>query len=280
MIFETLASGYRFLEAPRVAANGDLYFTDLVDGGIIKRTPAGTITHWLRERRWIGGLSLNSHGGLVCSGLGGLVLCNENGEHRPLLTSIEGVPIIAVNDIYADDEGSIYGGTVDFLAIERKEAPSPGVLFRLDPPDRLTVLCTDVNVSNGIGLSPDRSLLYHSETSVGVWACEIDSQRRILKRSLFAKMSDSDGLAVDSLGGVWVASLSGGKLVRYRPDGNIDEEIALPVTEAVSLTFAGADMRDLYVVAGGDIYDSLQRRAAVYRARSPVAGQVNPYARF
>lgn len=109
------------------------------------------------------------------------------------------------------------------------------VLFRLDPPDRLTVLCRDVNVSNGVGLSPDRSLLCHSETSVGVWAFEMDSQRRILKRSLFAKMPDSDGLTVDSLGGVWVAALNGGKLIRYRPDGNVDEETALPVREAVSL---------------------------------------------
>jgi sugar lactone lactonase YvrE len=281
MRFDRVVGDYRFIEAPRVSAHGALYFTDLVGGGVHKRSADGRMGQFLPARRWIGGLVFNHDGGFVCSGLGGLVHFNEStGIERPLLTAIEGEPVIAVNDIYADDHGSIYGGTVDFASIERRLAPARGVLFRLDPPDSVTVLCREVSVSNGIGLSPDRSRLYHSETSVGVWVYELDAGRHVTARRLFAELPDSDGLAVDAEGGVWVAALNSGKLIRFEPDGSAAQDFELPVLEAVSLTFAGDDMRDLYVAAGGDIYDALQRRAAIYVGRSPVAGQINPIARF
>lgn len=282
MRFEPVVSGYRFIEAPRVAGDGSLYFTDLVDGGVYKRSCDGSsISRFLPSRRWIGGLAFNHDGGFVCSGLGGLLHFDEStGAARSLLTDVEGKPVIAVNDIYADHQGSIYGGTVDFVSIEQGATPAPGVLFRLDPPHTLTILRTDVTVSNGIGLSPDRTLLYHSETSVGIWVYELDADRNIRTRRLFAQLPDSDGLAVDVEGGVWVAALDSGKLIRFTPDGRVAENVELPVREAVSLTFAGKDMRDLYVAAGGDIYDPIQRRAAIYVGRSPVAGQINPKAHF
>jgi sugar lactone lactonase YvrE len=279
--FERLVNDYRFIEAPRVDADGALYFTDLVGGGVHKRLANGSVRQFLGTRRWIGGLVFNQDGGFVCSGLGGLVHFNESTDiTRPLLTEIQGKPVIAVNDIYADDRGSIYGGTVDFVSIERRSAPSSGVLFRLDPPNTVTILCSEVTVSNGIGLSPDRSCLYHSETSVGIWAYELDANRGVRSRRLFAELPDSDGLAVDVDGGVWVAALNSGKLIRYEPDGRAMQEFDLPVREAVSMTFAGEDMRDLYVAAGGDIFDPVQRSAAIYLGRSPVAGQINPKAKF
>jgi len=281
MQFDRVVGSYRFIEAPRVDADGALYFTDLVGGGVHKRSAEGKMSQFLSARRWIGGLVFNHDGGFVCSGLGGLVHFNEaTGITRPLLTAIDGKPIIAINDIYADDEGSIYGGTVDFASIEQGRAPATGVFFRLDPPNSLTILRSEVTVSNGIGLSPDRRRLYHSETSVGVWVYELDDRRGIRSRRLFAQFPDSDGLAVDVEGGVWVAALNSGKLIRFAPDGNARQEFELPMREAVSLTFAGTDMRDLYVAAGGDIHDSVQRRAAIYVGRSPVSGQINPKSKF
>jgi sugar lactone lactonase YvrE len=52
---------------------------------------------------------------------------------------------------------------------------------------------------------------------------------------------------VDAEGGVWVCLFSGAKVRRYRPDGVLDEEIDLPLTNPTCPGFGGADLRTLYV---------------------------------
>ena len=49
-----------------------------------------------------------------------------------------------------------------------------------------------------------------------------------------------DGLCVDADGGVWVALFGGGAIRRYRPDGQLDLHLPLPVTNPTSLAFGGA----------------------------------------
>ena len=41
---ETLAFGYHLVEAPRVDDAGNLYFTDVVGGGVFRRAPDGALT--------------------------------------------------------------------------------------------------------------------------------------------------------------------------------------------------------------------------------------------
>ena len=48
-----------------------------------------------------------------------------------------------------------------------------------------------------------------------------------------------DGLAVDDQGGVWVALFGGAAVRRYRPDGELDGVIELPVSQVTSCCFAG-----------------------------------------
>jgi sugar lactone lactonase YvrE len=52
---------------------------------------------------------------------------------------------------------------------------------------------------------------------------------------------------VDVAGGLWTAFFSGGRLVRYRPDGTIDTVIAVPVTNPTCLCFGGSDLKTLFV---------------------------------
>ena len=269
--FEVLASGYHFLEAPRVSPDGTVYYSDLLGKAFYKRSPNGSISTILRDRKWVGGAVLNQDGGLVLSGHGGLLYLNEKTDtQRGLLTHIAGNPIDAINDIEADPHGSLYGGTIDFTAIfETDEAPKPGYFFRLDPPDKITIIRDDVIVSNGIGFGPGNSLLYHSESTVGVWVYDLGADRGLTNRRLFAKLDDCDGLAVDVEGGVWVARFQHDEIIRYRPDAVIDRRIKLPFPSVVSMCFGGSDMTDLYIVTGGKPED---KQAAVIRIRSEIPG--------
>ncbi|HEX7782089.1 MAG TPA: SMP-30/gluconolactonase/LRE family protein [Sphingobium sp.] len=250
--FEILASGYRFVEAPRVDGNDVLYFADLLGGGVHRRDAEGC-RPVLADRMWVGGVLMNDDGRVVCSGRGGLVIFDpDTGEASNLLSELDGAPIIAVNDIEAAADGGLYGGTIDFVAAFETQQPlSPGQLFHLSPDGRTTIFRDDVFASNGISYSPDRRTLYHSETSVGIWAWDVASNGMLANARIMIPVEDSDGVVVDAGGGIWVARYQSGEVVRYREDGQADRRIPLPFPNVISLDFGGPGDRWLYVSTGG-----------------------------
>jgi sugar lactone lactonase YvrE len=86
-------------------------------------------------------------------------------------------------------------------------------------------------------------------------------------------------MAVDAEGGVWVAVVRFGEVVRFKNDGTVDKRIKIPAQMVTSLTFGGPDMRDLYVVTADNTEDA-SRKGTIFRMRSDVAGLPVPKARF
>ena len=271
---EVLASGYRFVEAPRVDERDTVYFSDLPVGGLYRRSADGALRKYLADRIWIGGIVLGADGELFCSGRGGIVRLDlDSGRAEPVLTSIAEQPIDAVNDIEADANGALYGGTIDFTAIlKRGERPQPGVFFRINPGGRLEIIREGVVASNGIAFSADGRLLYHAESTRGVWVYDVDQQGGLPRNpTLFVELEDCDGVVVDSEGGVWVARWQTGEIVRYRSDATVDFRVRLPYPHLVSLTFGGMDLCDIIVTTGGDA-SATTPQGAVVRMRCEVPG--------
>jgi len=52
---------------------------------------------------------------------------------------------------------------------------------------------------------------------------------------------------VDSEGGVWVALWGGSAVHRYTAAGDLDEVVAVPVSQVTACTFGGIDLSELYV---------------------------------
>jgi L-arabinonolactonase len=77
-----------------------------------------------------------------------------------------------------------------------------------------------------------------------------------------------DGLTVDADGGVWVCLFGGGRIRRYRPDGSLDREIVLPLTNPTCPAFGGADLGTLYITT------ARHRLTEDQLAREPLAGAV------
>jgi len=51
--FSVVATGYQFVEGPRVAADGTLWFSDLLAGGYHRIAPDGTASAFATGRQWI-----------------------------------------------------------------------------------------------------------------------------------------------------------------------------------------------------------------------------------
>ncbi len=270
--FESVASGYSFVEAPRVDDAGVVYFSDLLGGGYYRCAPGRKVETLVPGRKWIGGAVLDASGAVICGGHGGIIRVDpDTREATPLLSEIGGAPIVAVNDMEADAQGGIFAGTADFAALfDRGQVPTNGVFFHLSSRGELRVLREGLVVSNGLGFSPDGRRLYHSETTRGIWVYELGKDGLPGAQELFAPLEDSDGLVVDRDGGVWVACWESAKLLRFRSDGALDRTVQLPFAHIVSLAFGGSDLRYLHVSTGTDAANP--GKGGVVRIRVAVPG--------
>lgn len=129
-------------------------------------------------------------------------------------------------------------------------------LHRLDG-TRSTCLLDGLHVGNGLAFSPDDRTMYLSDSWLEVstiWAFDHDPRTGdISNRRIFRKLDPAtgrpDGGCVDADGFYWIACVGGGRLLRLRPDGEVDREIPLPVANPSKMAFGGPDLRTLYVTS-------------------------------
>ena len=278
---ELLASGYGLLEGPRVDDQNRLCFSDIPNGGVYRRSPDGKVTTLIPGRKGVGGIAINQGGGIVCSGRG-LIYWNEaTGASRDLFTEWDGKPLKGLNDLQPDDQGSIYVGSLEFDALSDQK-PIPGNLFRVDPDGKVTKLWEGIEVTNGLGFSPDRKLLFHADsTTQAVWAYDVKPDRSVADRRIFAKVPEGwpDGLAVDAEGGLLVATVKSGEVVRFKPNGIVDYRMKVPAKFVTSVTFGGSDLRDLYIVTADNTEDKA-KKGTIWKTRTEIPGLAVPKARF
>ena len=257
---EVLASGYGLLEAPTAGDDGSVYFSDVFGGGLHRWSPGGSVETVVPNRRGIGGMCLHADGGFVVSGRD--VVHVRDGESRPLL-ELDGVA--GFNDLEPAPDGSIYVGALRFMPF-RNEEPVPGDIWRITAAGEAEKVIDDVEWPNGIGLSPDGRTLYACNYSSGE-VIAYDGKQRVFAQS---PSGDADGLAVDAAGGVWVATGSGGGIVRFSPEGDLDGQIDVPADFVSSLCFGGADDRDLFVTTIGSLFRTRVDRSGLPRPRASI----------
>ena len=181
-----------------------------------------------------------------------LITCKADGSdvHRLATTPKEAMPDTRLNDGRVDPKGRLWIGTMD-----NELHRGLGHLYRVDPDGSMTAVFDDVIVSNGIAFAPDGRAMWFTDTRRHVtWKVALDDAGMPTGREVWADYSATgdrpDGACVDADGCLWQAMFAGGRVIRYRPDGRIDREIALPVTNPTCLCFGGPDLTTLYITRG------------------------------
>jgi sugar lactone lactonase YvrE len=152
------------------------------------------------------------------------------------------------NDAKCDPEGRLWAGSMD-----DNETKASGRLYRFDSLASPVRVRSDVNLSNGLGWSPDGRVMYFVETLRHViWAHDYDvSTGEAGPPRIFADVPAvdgyPDGLCVDADGCVWLAHWGGARLTRFTPQGRVDRVVKLPVPQVASCAFGGAALDTLYV---------------------------------
>lgn len=272
---EAIAWGYGLIEGPRADGNGNLYFSDVPNGGVRRIDADGNVEVVVPKRRGVGGIALHADGGIVVSG-------------RNIAHVLDGTTRIlfapeapGLNDLFVDAAGRVLCGTVRSDPFSTSGERITGECWRVEVEGQATMLYDGVSLTNGIGFSPDRAVLYHADTaSRGVWAHDYAADGWVSGRRFLVQRDDlqPDGLAVDEAGTVWVGDVSGSSSVRgFSPDGEEVGRIPVPARMVTSLCFGGEDRRDLYVVTA-DNRDDPERGGTIFRGRAEVAGCPVPVA--
>jgi gluconolactonase len=274
-MLETLASGYGLLEGPRVDTAGNLFFSDVTNGGVYRRAPDGTISTVVPRRRGVGGIALHADGGVVISGKD---VCHVTDGTTRVLFRRDDIP--GFNDLFTDSAGRVYVGSLRSDPF-KPGTRVPGELWRIAGEGKVVQLYGEVGLTNGIGFSPDGRLLYHADSAAQhIIVHDVAPDGSCSNRRSIATISvgGPDGLAVDEDGALWVAIYNGSCAARYTADGKLDRKIDVPAKVVTSLCFGGADRRDLYIVTA-DNTEVPERKGTIFRTRVDVAGLPAPLAR-
>ncbi|MCP3798295.1 SMP-30/gluconolactonase/LRE family protein [Allokutzneria sp. A3M-2-11 16] len=195
----------------------------------------------------VGAAKPRTRGGLVLNLRDGIALWDRDDSKRWLVYwARDGV---RGNDAAVDPAGRLWAGTMRY-----DEARGGGWLARVEADGAAKVVLDDVTVSNGIGWSPDSSLMYYVDTPtrrIDVFDYDLGSGEAVNRREVCTVDGDGypDGLCVDADGCIWVALWDGAAVRRYTPDGRLDRELALPVSRPTACCFGGDGFTDLYVTS-------------------------------
>ncbi len=191
---------------------------------------------------------------------GGLVLASDRGFafFDPETKTLQRIgdpeadkPETQFNDGAVDRRGRFWAGTLG--------DPFKNSLYRLDPDLSIHRMDTGLDISNGIGWSPDNRVMYLTDSTPAViYAYDFDLESgSIANRRTFVDRSGQtgvpDGLAVDAQGFVWSAVWGGRCIERYDPAGRLERRIELPVLCPTSLAFGGENLDELYITSA--LYD-------------------------
>ncbi|MBQ74933.1 MAG: hypothetical protein CMQ20_07900 [Gammaproteobacteria bacterium] len=280
---QKLCDGYSLVEGPLWIPGKGLLFSDVLVGGVFCVDPEGKVSTVFEHRRGIGGMSLHEKGGLIVSGRNISFKSFDGGPTITVLDRDEENDLVGFNDITTDSKGRIYAGSLGSSPVfDDGREPQAGDLYLIDLDGSSRKVGEDVQLANGLGVSPDGRTLYHSDTPRRVVnGYEIAEDGSLGPKQVFAQIDEGgpDGLAVSEDGRVWVALANGGHGVGvYDPAGDLLEIIKIPQPMCTSVCFGGEDMKDLYIVTGSGGMDS-DRAGAVYKQRVDVAGLVVPKAR-
>ncbi|MDP6344496.1 MAG: SMP-30/gluconolactonase/LRE family protein [Alphaproteobacteria bacterium] len=271
---EKLAEGYGLIEGPVWDGERGLLYSDVINGGVFCLDAGGAVSQVFGHRRGIGGMALHRSGGLVVSGRNISLKPAGDGETRVLLDNDPDGGVIGFNDLTTDAKGRVYAGSLAFRPVGADDTPKPGSLYCIDLDGSARVVGEDVMLTNGLGVSPDGRLLYHSESLRHiVRVYEVAEDGGLGPHRSFAPVEDGvpDGLAVAVDGSVWVAVAHGSRVDVFEPDGSLRRSIPCDIPMVTSVCFGGADLSDLYVVTGTD-GTGRDDAGAVFRLRTEVAG--------
>jgi gluconolactonase len=174
----------------------------------------------------------------------------------PLAVRADGKHLNSPNDLTVRSDGTVYVTDPDWQLGPRSSETAITGAYRIAPWQDANAQLAAVlfegtlQKPNGIALSPDEHTLYLGSSGNEIWEYRVAADGTLSGRAKFADTGDSDGMAIDCAGNLYVAS---GTIEVFAPDGSKLGEINVAETPS-NAAFGGAQHRTLYITAGTRLY--------------------------
>lgn len=283
MDITVITDGLRFPEGPVAMADGSVILTEMFGPCITRVNPDGS-KETIAEV--VGGPN-----GLALGPDGALYMCNNGGAFSPLdvggllypgpfdpsryiggriqkvdiatgvitdlYTHCGGVALRAPNDLVFDAHGGFW--FTDHGIRHERISDRTGIYYAKADGSHIEEVVFPVDSPNGIGMSPDGTVLYWAETHTGrVY------RRAISEPGKVAPVSGADlsvvlcglpgyqlldSLAVDGDGNVCVATIVNGGITVISPDGDVVRHLPIDDRITTNICFGGSDHPTAFITA-------------------------------
>lgn len=225
-----------YTEGPCVNEVGDLFFTTLSGGQLLRMRPGEAPVKW-GEARCPNGQLITAGGiHLVCDSMQRAIVQFDHTGGRTgelLHGQCAGHAVQCPNDLIEDRHGNV------FFTDSVRES---GRVFKVGKDGSQQCIAGGLDYPNGLALSPDQSLLYVAESYQNRILAISLSEEAVCPVSVWATLPGHrsgrpvdnlpDGLATDAEGRVWVAHYGMGAIQVFSPEGLLlaSLETALPLS--------------------------------------------------
>jgi gluconolactonase len=281
--FELVADGLQFPEGPVALQDGTVLLVEIEAKRLVKVDSAGKVSLVAEFDGGPNGAAFGPDGSLfICNNGGSFTFSTAAGHNAPapvasthktgslqridietgrietLYEDAGGRRLESPNDLVFDRDGGIW--FTDYGSATPLGRNYGSICYARPDGTRIERVKEGLISPNGIGLSPDESVLYVADTALGrLWAFDVagpgqlvQSQRQQPGR-VIANLAGStriDSLAVEADGKVCVATIGDGGITVFDPDGKTDH-VKLADPFVTNVCFGGDDMRDIWVTASG-----------------------------
>jgi sugar lactone lactonase YvrE len=227
------------------------------------------------------GLALTKHKTLLiaCSDRGAILEVDMNGKQlRRWDTDSSGNRLISMNDVVVTASDGAYA-TVWGPNIPMTDPPTSvigRVLYLAPGATEWVEVANNLNYANGVGVSPDQTTLYVSET-VGndILKFSINKDGSLSDRSNFALLNlltknrvgswwlGPDSMKIDRKGNIYVAQWFGGKILKLSPRGKLLHIFEITAGAGTTNVAFGDGERELYITVVRDPVDPQAKGSVV-----------------
>ncbi|TFD84019.1 SMP-30/gluconolactonase/LRE family protein [Cryobacterium lactosi] len=232
-----------------VSETSTLIWVDVERGTVFEGTLVEGVVEPIRQLDFDGRV-----GAAVPSEDGDILVATEN---RLLVVTPDGKrlngPVIVApgvasraNDGACDPAGRVLIGT---LALDGREGEE--TLHRLETDGSLTVVDSDLTLSNGIAWSPDGALMYSTDTAPGIiWVRDYNVESGEIgprRQHLHIEAGYPDGICTDAQGNLWVAIWGEGEVRSFDPSGRHTDTVFVNAPHVSSVAFVGDELDTLLI---------------------------------
>ncbi len=246
--WQLVGEGYKFTEAPAADAAGNIYFADVPASKIFKvDASTGKLSDFASDAGNTSGLFLGPGGELYASQSGKQLIAKYDlsGKATVIAEKAPGNDLVVAHDggVYCTDSGK-------------------GNVIYISPTGEKRVVAEGIAFPNGLILSPDGGTLIVAEMRTDkLIYFRVEKDGSLSFKQPYTTLmvargktdSGADGMTVDTVGRVYVATHAGVQVIDTQ--GRVSGVIAKPQAAFLSnVTFGGPDMDTLYATSTDKVY--------------------------